>query len=141
MDAYEQQTQNRFGKLLNRQAELDQAIAGLELALSENDTYKMLVRLKEEREHLFDAFKEEKLKEFEKKKIKSVDGMYGKITMRETVRYKVVDKSKVPEQFFKKAVDMDAVKKSFLLNKNVDGVEKQVSHSLLLTPKREGESS
>lgn len=141
METYEQQTQDKYGLLLARQAELDQAIAGLEIALMENDTYQMLTRLKEEREHLYDDFKDEVMREFEEKNIKTVDGTYGKITMRENVRYRIVDEKKVPKKFFKQALDLSAVKKEYLLNKTVDGVERVVSHSVILTPKRTGESS
>lgn len=141
METYEQQTQDKYGLLLTRQAELDQAIAGLEIALMENDTYQMLTRLKEEREHLYDDFKDEVMREFEEKNIKTVDGTYGKITMRENVRYRIVDEKKVPKKFFKQALDLSAVKKEYLLNKTVDGVERVVSHSVILTPKRTGESS
>lgn len=141
METYEQQTQDKYGLLLARQAELDQAIAGLEIALMENDTYQMLTRLKEEREHLYDDFKDEVMREFEEKNIKTVDGTYGKITMRENVRYRIVDEKKVPKKFFKQALDLSAVKKEYLLNKTVEGVERVVSHSVILTPKRTGESS
>lgn len=141
METYEQQTQDKYGLLLARQAELDQAIAGLEIALMENDTYQMLTRLKEEREHLYDDFKNEVMREFEEKNIKTVDGTYGKITMRENVRYRIVDEKKVPKKFFKQALDLSAVKKEYLLNKTVEGVERVVSHSVILTPKRTGESS
>lgn len=141
METYEQQTQDKYGLLLARQAELDQAIAGLEIALMENDTYQLLTRLKEEREHLYDDFKDEVMREFEEKNIKTVDGTYGKITMRENVRYRIVDEKKVPKKFFKQALDLSAVKKEYLLNKTVEGVERVVSHSVILTPKRTGESS
>lgn len=141
MQDFETATQYEYGALLQRKEDLDQAITGLEIALSESETYRTLVRLKEEREHLFDDFKTKSLANFNKRGIKTVDGEYGKITMRESVRYKVTDESKVPEQFFKKAVDLDAVKEQFLLNKPVAGIEKQVSQSIILTPKRTEESS
>lgn len=141
MEDYERQTQVKFGKLLERQNELDIIINQLESELSQNEMFKRLAAYKEEREHLFDKFKEEKVKEFKDRKIKSVDGTYGKITMRENVHYKVVDESKVPKEFFKPAVDVMAIKKQYLLNKTVDGIERTVSHSLILTPKRTEESS
>lgn len=141
MEEYQQQAQNEFGRLLSRKEELDVAIAGLEIALSENDTYNTLVRLKEEREHLFDDFKTNALQEFEKHHLKTIDGDAGKITMRESVRYKVVDESRIPKQYFKPAVDMNAIKKAYLLHQTVDGIERTVSHSMILTPKRGGESS
>lgn len=141
MESYEQQIQDDYGVLLKRKEELDQAIMGLEIALEDNQIYRRLVTLKEEREHLFDNFKNEVMQEFEENNIKTVDGAYGKITMRENVRYKVVDESKVPKEFFKPAVDMTAIKKQYLLNKTVDGIERTVSHSLILTPKRTEESS
>lgn len=141
MEEYQQQTQNKFGLLLARKEELDIAIEGLEIALSENDTYRTLVKLKEEREHLFDDFKANALQEFSKRKIKTIDGDFGKITMRENVRYKVVDESKIPQQYFKPAVDMNAIKKAYLLNQTVEGIEKVVSRSMILTPKQTGESS
>lgn len=141
MEEYERTTQNKFGKLLERDKELATAIEGLQYALMENDTYKTLVKLQEEREHLFDEFKTERMKEFQKRKIKSIDGVYGKITMTERTTYKVVDEKSVPEKFFTKAVDLNLVKKEYLLNKEVPGVEKKTTYGMLLTPKRNGESS
>lgn len=141
MDAYEQQTQNKFGKLLERDRELAMAIEGLQLALSESDTYKSLIKMQEEREHLFDEFKAEKMKEFQKRKIKTIDGNYGKITLTERTTYKVVDSNKVPEKYKTQAVDMNLIKKDYLLNKEVPGIEKKTTYGMLLTPKREGESS
>lgn len=141
MEEYELQTQNKFGKLLERERELARAIEGLEYALRENDTYKALVKLQEERDHLFDEFKAERLKEFQKRKIKTVSGVYGKITMTERTNYKVVDETAVPEQYKSMAVNMDLVKKAYLLNKEVPGIEKKTTYGMLLTPKRSGESS
>ncbi len=141
MEEYELQTQNKFGKLLERERELARAIEGLEYALRENDTYKALVKLQEERDHLFDEFKAERLKEFQKRKIKTVSGVYGKITMTERTNFKVVDETAVPEQYKSMAVNMDLVKKAYLLNKEVPGIEKKTTYGMLLTPKRSGESS
>lgn len=141
MEEYELQTQNKFGKLLERERELARAIEGLEYALRENDTYKALVKLQEERDHLFDEFKAERMKEFQKRKIKTVSGVYGKITMTERTNYKVVDETAVPEQYKSMAVNMDLVKKAYLLNKEVPGIEKKITYGMLLTPKRSGESS
>lgn len=141
MEDYELQTQNKFGKLLERERELARAIEGLEYALRENDTYKALVKLQEERDHLFDEFKAERLKEFQKRKIKTVSGVYGKITMTERTNFKVVDETAVPEQYKSMAVNMDLVKKAYLLNKEVPGIEKKTTYGMLLTPKRSGESS
>ena len=141
MEEYELQTQNKFGKLLERERELARAIEGLEYALRENDTYKALVKLQEERDHLFDDFKAERLKEFQKRKIKTVSGVYGKITMTERTNFKVVDETAVPEQYKSMAVNMDLVKKAYLLNKEVPGIEKKTTYGMLLTPKRSGESS
>ena len=109
MEEYELQTQNKFGKLLERERELARAIEGLEYALRENDTYKALVKLQEERDHLFDEFKAERLKEFQKRKIKTVSGVYGKITMTERTNFKVVDETAVPEQYKSMAVNMDLI--------------------------------
>lgn len=141
MKDYELQTQNKFGKLLERERELARAIEGLEYALRENDAYKALVKLQEERDHLFDEFKAERLKEFQKRKIKTVSGVYGKITMTERTNFKVVDETAVPEQYKSMAVNMDLVKKAYLLNKEVPGIEKKTTYGMLLTPKRSGESS
>lgn len=141
MEDYELQTQNKFGKLLERERELARAIEGLEYALKENDTYKALVKLQEERDHLFDEFKAERLKEFQKRKIKTVSGVYGKITMTERTNYKVVDEKAVPEEYKSMAVNMDLVKKAYLLKKEVPGIEKKTTYGMLLTPKRSGESS
>lgn len=141
MDNYERTTQNKFGKLLERERELATAIEGLELVLMENDTYKSLMKLKEEREHLFDEFKAERLQEFQKRKIKTIDGVYGKITMTERTNYKVIDETLVPDKFKTKAVNMNLVKKEYLLNKTVPGIEKKTTYGMLLTPKRNGESS
>lgn len=138
---YEKLTQNKFGKLLERDRELATAIEGLQFALMENDTYKALVKLQDEREHLFDDFKAERLKEFQKKKIKTVDGVYGKITMTERTSYKVLDETAVPDKFKTKQVNMDLIKKEYLLNKEVPGIEKKTTYGMLLTPKRNGESS
>ena len=141
MEEYELQTQNKFGKLLERERELARAIEGLEYALRENDTYIALGKLQEERDHLFDEFKAERLKEFQKRKIKTVSGVYGKITMTERTNFKVVDETAVPEQYKSMAVNMDLVKKAYLLNKEVPGIEKKTTYGMLLTPKRSGESS
>lgn len=141
MEDYELQTQNKFGKLLERERELARAIEGLEYALKENDTYQALVKLQEERDHLFDEFKAERLKEFQKRKIKTVNGIYGKITMTERTSYKVVDEKAVPEEYKTKAVNMDLIKKAYLLKKEVPGIEKKTTYGMLLTPKRSGESS
>lgn len=141
MENYERITQNKFGQLLEKDKELATAIEGLEYALRENDTYQTLVKLREQREHLFDEFKAERLKEFQKRKIKSVDGVYGRITMIERNSYKVVDEKQVPDKFKTQAVNMDLIKKEYLLNKEVPGIEKKTTYGMLLTPKRNGESS
>lgn len=141
MENYERTTQNKFGQLLEKDKELATAIEGLEYALRENDTYQTLVKLREQREHLFDEFKAERLKEFQKRKIKSVDGVYGRITMIERNSYKVVDEKQVPDKFKTQAVNMDLIKKEYLLNKEVPGIEKKTTYGMLLTPKRNGESS
>lgn len=142
MNNYERKTQETFGKLLERAAELDMAIEGLQIALSENETYKSLVKMQEERASLFDNFKAEKLKEFQKRKIKTIEGEYGKVTLQERNTYKVVDSTAVPEEFKTKLVDMDLVKEQYLLGKTVPGIEKKTTCNILLTPaKKEGQSS
>lgn len=141
MDNYELQTQNKFGKLLEREREIARTIEALETILMEDPNYKRLVALKEEREHIFDEFKAERMKEFQSRNIKTVDGVYGRITMMERTSYKVVDEKKVPQKFFKPTVDLNLIKKEYLLNKEVPGIEKKTTYGMLLTPKRNGESS
>ena len=142
MDNYERKTQDSYGRLLERQRELDRAIEGLELALSQNEIYQSLTKLKEEREHLYDNFKLECEKEFRKRGVKTVSGNYGRVTLVERTTYKIADESLVPEKYFSRAVDMNAVKKDIgLFHKDIPGIEAKTSYGMKLTPNREGESS
>lgn len=134
--SYEEKTQKEFGEILEQEAKLDQEIELLEEILAKNETYQTLLEKKEERDHLWDSFKKRKLREFEKRNIKTVEGSYGKVTMRVSSTYKVVDEKLVPKRFFKESVDMDKIKREYLLNKSVDGIRRTIHRSMLVTPKR-----
>lgn len=140
-DDYELKTELKFGHLLAQDQDLATAIEALQFKLMTNDDYRTLIKLQDEREHLFDDFKAKRLKEFRSRNLKTIDGTYGKITMTERRTYKVVDPTKVPAKFFTKTVNLDLIKREDLLHRTVPGIELKVTYGMLLTPKRNGESS
>ena len=142
MDSFERKTQQQFGELLARQSELDNAISALEMVLQENDTFKSLQKLKEEREHLYDDFKAKCEEQFAKRKIKTVSGEFGKVTMVSRTSYRVSDPDKVPEKYYTRMVDLHQVKKDAeLFKKEIPGIEQRVSGYIKLSPANDGESS
>ncbi len=133
--------QEEYGRLRNREIELDIIIASLEDILSQDKTYAHLMELKEEKKHLYDEYKETALNSLLVSGEKSSSGKYGKITVCQREQYKISDEALVPKEFFKPAVDMDKVKEQYLLGKTVPGIEYKNVNYLKITPSREGESS
>ena len=133
--------QLEYGRLRERELELDIIIASLEDILSQDKTYAHLMELKEEREHLYDEYKQNALNTLLTSGEKTSSGKYGKITLCQREQYKVTDEKLIPKEYFKPSVDMDKVKEQYLLGKTVPGIEIKNTNYLKITPSRDGESS
>lgn len=135
--------QKEYGVLRKRELELETLIDGIEERLKQNPEYIYLQQLKEEKEHLYDEYKEIALNTLIVSDEKSSVGEFGKITLCTRESYKVKNEAEIPKEYFKQSVDMDKVKEEIsMLGKQIPGIECKVTQYLKITPaKSEGESS